>query len=103
MSEGQENQESVGSWREVMTESKSSECYCDETSYRKCVFCQEAQDREDERSVCESWNWNCTPRECAEDARGRGWSVQKLKSAMRAFGYRPDHIANVAYEFAAGE
>lgn len=80
----------------------SSECYCDDTMYRKCVYCQDVEDREEEKSVCESWNWNCTARECATDARDRGWSLRRLESAMKNFGYKPDHIAQVVYEFEVG-
>jgi hypothetical protein len=66
--------------------------------YRLCVPCQEAEDREEERVICDSWNWNCTPRECATDARDRGWGVRRLEFAMKAFGFKPDHIAQVVYE-----
>lgn len=78
---------------------RHGECQCDSTMYRKCVFCQDIADREEERAVCRSWNWNSTPRECAIDARDRGWSQQRLESAMRNFGYEPDLIAQVVYEF----
>jgi len=83
--------------------SVSRACYCDETAYRKCAYCKDAEDREEDRSVCESWNWNCTPRECAVDARNRGWDLRRLESAMKAFGYRSDHIAQVIYEFEDAE
>ena len=82
----------------MSTDSKSC-CYCDDSVYRKCVHCQAIEDREQEQAVCESWNWNCSPRECAKDAKDRGWSLQKLKYAMRAFGYRPDDVAKVVFEF----
>ena len=80
-----------------------SKCYCDDMMYRKCIHCQDADDREEERVVCESWNWNYTPRECAVDAKDRGWSSSRLQSAMKAFGFKSDQIAQVAYELEIGE
>ena len=69
----------------------------------KCVHCQDAADREEERSVCGFWAWNYTPSECAVDAKDRGWSLRRLESAMKAFGYKSNQIAQVVYEFEIGE
>ena len=54
-----------------------------------------------EMSVCESWNWNCSPRECAIEARKLGWSAQKVESAMRNFGFKQKDISAVVREVAS--
>ena len=78
-------------------------CYCDETIYRKCVPCQEKEDRNEEKRICASWNWNSTPRECATEARRLGWSVARTKKAMANFGFKKTNIDQVAYELEIGE
>lgn len=77
----------------------NKKCYCDEVVYRKCVYCQEIEDRKEDIDACSRWNWNYTPNECAMDAIDRGWSIGRLKNAMKAFGYTPSQIMDVVHEF----
>ena len=81
----------------------ASLCCCDERIYRKCVHCQELEDRKEEMRVCSGWNWNCTPRECAEEARELAWSRRRIESAMKAFGFKDSYVLQVVYEFEIGE
>lgn len=73
-------------------------CHCDYYEH-KCTRCQEEQDRAYEHKVCESWNWNCSPRECAEDAKEKGWSKSQIIHAMATFGFKKPEINQVVYEF----
>lgn len=78
---------------------KCSQCYCNDSSIRKCVYCQDAEDRQQEDRVCSTWNWNCSPRECAEQAIDLGWGRHTIVSAMKRFGFKQSNIDNVIYEF----
>lgn len=79
-------------------------CYCEDVPYgRKCVHCQEEEDREEEMRVCSGWNWNCTPGECATEAHELGWSEHRIESAMKAFGFNRSYISQVLFEFEVGE
>ena len=73
-------------------------CYCYD-SIKKCGICRDAKEKEENRKVCEGWNWNCTPRECAQEARDLGWSTWGLKDAMLDFGFSSTHIGDVLFEF----
>ena len=77
----------------------SSLCYCEDMVYRKCVHCQEVADREAENRICSAWNWNCTPSECADEARELGWTSRQVESAMKRFGFAESHIQAVLFEF----
>lgn len=74
-------------------------CYCSNDYDTICYHCQDAQDKANQQKVCESWNWNRTPRECAEDAFDKGWSLQTLQSAMKTFGFNTQNINQVVDEF----
>jgi len=74
-------------------------CYCDEMSDKVCFVCQKQQQREAELKVCEAWNWNCSPRECAYEAFELGWTSRQLVRAMTAFGFREALVQEVLYEF----
>lgn len=81
----------------------TSNCYCADMSHGRCVHCVELVEREEERRVCESWNWNCNARECAKDARRREWSQGRLKSAMERFGFSKANVSDVLQEFERDE
>lgn len=72
-------------------------CHCEYE--HKCIHCQEEQDREYENKVCQSWNWNCNARECAEDAKEKGWSKNQIIHAMATFGFSKSQINQVIDEF----
>lgn len=74
-------------------------CYCIEMDDSLCAVCQERKQREGDRKVCESWNWNCSPRECAEDAAQRGWTANQIQRAMAEFGFKEASVKEVLHEF----
>lgn len=82
-----------------MKETKCSQCYCHDLHFRKCVHCQDAEDKRLEDKVCKSWSWNCSPREAAEQASDLGWSIHTIVSAMKRVGFKQPDIDNVVYEF----
>ena len=73
-------------------------CYCDEI-YEKCSLCREEDTRKENLKICESWNWNKTPRECATEANLLGWTHYTIKAVMAEFGFKPNHVNEVLYEF----
>ena len=74
-------------------------CYCSYLHGNTCEVCREQTHKEDARKVCESWNWNCTPRECASEATELEWSRHRLIAAMKDFGFKQAAIEEVVYEF----
>lgn len=80
------------------TEAKltESQCYCHDLYFGKqCVHCEEADTQKEEQTVCESWNWNKSPRECALDAHEREWSRNRVGQAMKRFGFKEPQIQAV--------
>ena len=61
-----------------------------------CPICErEEEKREDKRELAkmlESWNWNLSPFECAEDAHRTHFSWDEIEEAMKEFGFSDDNI-----------
>jgi hypothetical protein len=81
----------------------SKSCYCDYLYGSRCVICDDLRIRQEDHEVCSQWNWNLSPRECADDARERGWTVRRVITAMTTFGFTEGQIHAVRYEMEIGE
>ena len=87
-----------------MSNEQDWQCYCEDLQgWRKCSFCKTRELRAEEDKVCQSWNWNNTPRECAAEARERDWSVSQVGAAMLRNGFQKSQIAQVLHEMEIGE
>ena len=64
---------------------------------------QEKEAKEQAKKVCNHWNWNCTPRECAEEAKELGWSTRTTQQNMERFGFNAEAVSQVVYEMEIGE
>ena len=71
------------------------QCYCKDLAYMRCVYCQERARKAEDLFVCESWHWNCSPIECAQDAARLGWDAEQTEKAMEAYGFSRHHIDQV--------
>ena len=76
-----------------------TDCYCEDWIMKECHFCEMARETAEEKRVCQSWSWNCSPRECAEEAYELGWSEERLSAAMKTNGFSERNIKDVLFEF----
>jgi hypothetical protein len=76
-----------------MTNALKCRC-CTQCDYH-CDYCAHKK----AQAVVSRWNWNCSPRECADEAKNLEWTVRDIRQQMSDFGFNERDIAKVTDEF----